>query len=295
VTLGGRHIEAAGGVVWRYRADGRPEFLVVHRPRYADWTLPKGKLDGGESLLACAEREVVEETGSRVKVGDEIGSIAYLTPQGNTKSVRYWLMEHIDGSFRPNAEVDKVRWLRARKARAALTYSRDHNVLDRGIQLAKRPASGRIYLVRHANAGTRGQWTGNDKKRPLTQRGLKQAFGLQDNLSSMPITDVLSSRTTRCIETVRPLAESIGLEIRRHATLSEGAGPEKVEELVALLAGRTAALCTHRDVISGYLGRLAHAGVKFDGPSKWRKGSTWVLETRKTRVVTARYLPPAGI
>ncbi len=294
MTFGGRHIDAAGGVVWRRRKDGKPEYLVAHRPRYNDWTLPKGKIDRGESLEACAEREVLEETGSRVKMGDEIGRIAYPTDQGNTKRVGYWLMEHIDGAFKPNSEVSGVRWLRPRRARGTLSYPRDGNVLDRAIQMVRRPDSGRIYLVRHALAGDRKQWRGNDKKRPLSKRGRRQALGLQDNLSNMPVTDIISSKWVRCSRTVAPLANSLGLEVVHTRTIAEGGSPESMTELIASLAGRTAVLCSHGDVISNYVHSLQVAGVRLDGPAKWQKASIWVLETRKGRVVTARYLPPPG-
>ena len=167
-------IQAAGGVVWRTRDDGKVQFLVVHRPRYNDWSLPKGKLDRGESFEECAEREVREETGFRVKVGDQLGTVAYVTPAGNKKRVRYWLMEQLNGKFKPNAEVDKIRWLRPKRARATLTYSRDRAVLDRAIQKTRKRRSGRIYLVRHALAGDRNQWTGPDKKRPLSLRGQRR-------------------------------------------------------------------------------------------------------------------------
>lgn len=291
----GSYIDAAGGVVWRRREDGKREFLVVHRPRYDDWSLPKGKLDAGESYESCAEREVLEETGYSVKMGDEIGTVAYVTPSGNPKRVRYWLMLQLDGEFHPNGEVDDLRWLRPRKARALLGYPRDRTVFDRGLNLVKRRRSGRIYLVRHALAGDRKQWQGVDRNRPLSLRGARQARDLADHLSSVPITDVVSSKWVRCIETVAPLASLIDLEVQRHPALAEGADRRRLEDLIRSLAGRTAVLCSHGDVIQEYLDRLAAKGVSLDGPAKWKKASTWVLDTQKGRVTSGRYLPPVGM
>ena len=294
MSTSGKYVDAAGGVVWRHRDGERPEFLVVHRPRYDDWSLPKGKNDRDESFEACARREVLEETGYTVKMGDAIGAIAYRTPGDNAKRVRYWLMQRLDGSFSPNSEVDRIEWLRPKKARARLTYARDRTVFDRGLLMIRRPASGRAYLVRHALAGDRKQWKGNDKKRQLSQRGTKQARALADNLSSLPITDVLSSKWARSSQTVAPLAETLGLSVEHHKAFAEGASPKALDGLIKEMAGKVAVLCTHGDVVEAYLEHLAAAGVKRDGPPKWKKASTWVLETRKGKVTNARYLPPPG-
>lgn len=290
-----RIVQAAGGVVWRRRSNQKPEFLVIHRPRYDDWSLPKGKLDSGESYESCAAREVLEETGSTVKMGSAVGTIAYVTAARNPKRVRYWLMRHIDGDFRPNAEVDDVRWLRPRKARALLRYSRDRAVLDRAQQMVERGRSGRIYLVRNALVAEHKPWRGKDRKQPLSKRGKKQAIELADDLSRVPVTDVVTSKWTRCETTVRPVATLLGHETQRHQALVRGSSPKNVRALVAALAGRTAILCSHGDVIRAYLGGLAAGGVPLDGPAKWKRGSTWVLETRKGRVVEGHYLPPVGL
>jgi 8-oxo-dGTP pyrophosphatase MutT (NUDIX family) len=120
---------AAGGVVWRRSETGQREVLLVHRPKYDDWTLPKGKLAPGESAESAALREVAEETGLRCALGEELASTSYLDREGRTKSVRYWSMEPVDGAFLPNHEVDEVRWLPVPSALEALSYSRDRDVL----------------------------------------------------------------------------------------------------------------------------------------------------------------------
>jgi 8-oxo-dGTP pyrophosphatase MutT (NUDIX family) len=130
---------AAGGVVWRAGVGREPEVLLVHRPKYDDWTLPKGKLDAGEGSEEAALREVEEETGLRCALGEELASTEYADRYGRPKRVRYWAMEVDDGQFQPNHEVDEVRWLPVPSARQALTYDRDREVLDSFTREADRP------------------------------------------------------------------------------------------------------------------------------------------------------------
>lgn len=122
-------VEAAGGVVWRRSPAGALEILLVHRPRYDDWTAPKGKLDGGEDHAEAALREVEEETGLRCTLGAELPSTSYVDRKGRPKRVRYWAMTPVEGRFAPTAEVDEVRWLPVEEAQALLTYPRDRAVL----------------------------------------------------------------------------------------------------------------------------------------------------------------------
>jgi 8-oxo-dGTP diphosphatase len=121
---------AAGGVVWRRNQNGELEVLLVHRPKYDDWTLPKGKLDDGESAEDAALREVEEETGFSVDLGEELPATDYHDRYGRPKNVRYWVMHITGGGFSPNREVDEVRWLPVEAAKEALSYPRDREVLD---------------------------------------------------------------------------------------------------------------------------------------------------------------------
>ena len=121
-------VQAAGGVVIRQGEDGT-ELCVVHRPRYGDWTLPKGKLDPDETFEQAALREVREETGLRCSLVRELESTHYTDSRGRPKIVRYWLMEVDGGEFEPNDEVDELRWMSPREATAALTYDRDRDLI----------------------------------------------------------------------------------------------------------------------------------------------------------------------
>jgi 8-oxo-dGTP pyrophosphatase MutT (NUDIX family) len=128
------NVRAAGGVILRQQA-GQDEVLVVHRPRYDDWTLPKGKVVPGESDEDCALREVEEETGLRCRLGRELASVTYIDRRDRRKTVRYWEMSPLGGTFTPSHEVDEVRWLPLEQAKRTLSYTRDRDVLE---NLAKR-------------------------------------------------------------------------------------------------------------------------------------------------------------
>jgi len=122
-------VQAAGGVVWRRSPTGDVEVLLVHRPRYDDWTVPKGKLDPGEDHAHAALREVAEETGLRCVMGPELPPTSYRDRRNRPKHVRYWAMTPVDGTFTPSDEVDEVRWVSVDTARSLLTYTRDTSLL----------------------------------------------------------------------------------------------------------------------------------------------------------------------
>jgi 8-oxo-dGTP diphosphatase len=128
VDLDAAEVKASGGVVWR-RGAGGIEVAVVHRPRYDDWSLPKGKLDPGESWEEAALREVQEEIGLRCRLGRELPPVSYTDNKGRSKVVRYWLMEPQDGEFEPSSEVDEMRWLIPSAAVGLLSYPHDRELV----------------------------------------------------------------------------------------------------------------------------------------------------------------------
>jgi phosphohistidine phosphatase SixA len=144
-----------------------------------------------------------------------------------------------------------------------------------------------VFLVRHAHAGDREDWEGDDRKRPLSKKGWKQARGLVGQLEPLGVRQLISSPYVRCVQTVEPLAERLGLEIEKDDRLAEGAGLGALD--LVREAGEGAALCTHGDICADILGHLARQGV-VKGGLQAEKGSTWVLELEGERIVAAHYL-----
>jgi 8-oxo-dGTP diphosphatase len=128
-------IAAAGGVVVRREGVGRPRVAVIHRPKYMDWSLPKGKLEKGEEWKEAALREVEEETGFRCEALEELPSVSYLDRKARSKLVRYWLMRPIEGKFEPHGEVDELRWGTRREAARLLTYDHDRKLVGKALRM----------------------------------------------------------------------------------------------------------------------------------------------------------------
>ncbi len=153
---------------------------------------------------------------------------------------------------------------------------------------------GKLYVVRHADAGTRGRDDGPDELRPLVERGWRQANGLADQLADAGITRLLASPFLRCVQTLEPLAERLGLTVEPDVRLTEGAGFAPALELAGELRGEPAALCSHGDVIPDVLDALLRRGLKLEDEPRWQKASTWVLTRHGDSFVTGRYIPPSA-
>ena len=270
------------------------EFLVVHRPRYDDWSLPKGKLEEGERFSAAAVREIEEETGSRAERIAKLGSVAYRPSATQTKVVRYWLFAHSSGTFSPNSEVDEVRWLGTADALQVLSYARDRRVFGWGATLAESPRASRVHVVRHTDAGSREGWTEPDEIRPLSKSGRIQARSVAEALSGSPVGRVLSSSYHCCIQTVEPLAKAIRESVRRESRLAEGARTKDLYAVLARLEGKTAVVCSHGAEIHQLLeaaaqgGALLNRGLPFDTD----KGGVWHLDLTAGRITSGTYQAP---
>jgi 8-oxo-dGTP pyrophosphatase MutT (NUDIX family)/phosphohistidine phosphatase SixA len=271
-------IKAAGAVLWR-DADGDVEIAVVHRQRYDDWSLPKGKLDHGETIPACAVREVVEETGYSCVLGRHLRQVSYAVREV-PKTVDYYAAEAVSGSFAANDEVDELRWLPVAEASPLLTYEPDRLVLK---EFARLPADLLlVLLVRHAKAGKRSEWDGDDDLRPLSDAGWRQAAALRSLLPLWSPARVHTAPRVRCADTVRSVAEDLSVEMLDEPRLSEeGYWPDPEAGLVRLLEiaadeGR-AVVSSQGGVIPSVVQTLAElGGLRLDEiPSK--KGSAWVL------------------
>jgi len=272
-------VRAAGGALVRRRADGDREVLLVHRPSHGDWTLPKGKVDRDESDEECALREVAEETGLTCLLGIELTTTSYQDRKGRPKVVRYWAMTPTGGRFQPSEEVDEVRWLPLADALRQVDYEGDRAVLQ-ALRTSRKTLA---FLVRHGRAGRRAEWEGDDRRRPLDERGRRQAEGMAERLAGYPVARLVSSPYDRCLQTLEPLARRLELPIEPRDELAEGEPAPPALALIRGLAGAMPVLSTHGDVVALLCGD--------DAPRK--KGSTWVLEVDGAAVTPARYLPPA--
>jgi 8-oxo-dGTP pyrophosphatase MutT (NUDIX family)/phosphohistidine phosphatase SixA len=283
-------IRAAGGVVWRLRK-GRVEVAIIHRPRYDDWSLPKGKLEEGESELGCAVREVGEELGSHVAVSRRIGTTTYDTAMGS-KSATYWVMRELDGAFVPSDEVDAVEWLRPKAARDRLTYDFDRRVMSDFIAVPIPDSL--ILLVRHGKAGKRAEWRGDDQSRPLEPAGEAQAVRLAELLMLFCPDRIMSAEPVRCVETMQPLAERIGVPTRIDAAFGDksfAAWPAASEDALMALAkpGKVTAVCSQGVTIPNLIDRLGRGVLESDT----RKGAFWALSVVDGTVVSMDYYEDA--
>jgi len=249
-------ILAAGAVAWRPGRDGgEPEVLLVHRKKYDDWSLPKGKTEPGEPLPLTAVREVFEEGGARLILGRRLTSVRYQVG-GRPKRVHWWAarVSGMDEAAVPNSEVDEVIWAVRPHAGERASYAHDVRVLD---DFASGPADTvPLILLRHATAVPRSKWKGDDGVRPLDSSGRTQAQLLAPLLAAFaPRAQVISSAATRCLDSVGPYAELTGAPVRAEQALqvqSSGTDPAASAALIAEIigAGKPAVVCAHRENVS---------------------------------------------
>jgi 8-oxo-(d)GTP phosphatase len=290
MALGGgageTEIRAAGAMLWRPGADG-PEVALVHRRRYDDWSLPKGKSLPGEHVLLTAVREVAEETGIRVILGRRLPSTHYQQHGNQPKTVDYWAAKAADGpqpGFIPNDEVDEVGWLGIPAARERLSYPHDVSVLD-GFT-AGPPETDPLILVRHASAASKEEWRAagrdDDLKRPLDAAGRRQKQELATLLRCYGTARVLSSAAERCVATVQLYADVTGQLVQADPALtvglaSAGEARRRVDEVLG--SGLPALICGHRENLSVILEEAcAVLGAKVHETQPLPLGGFWVLQ-----------------
>lgn len=255
-------VYAAGAVLWHREAEtGKVRILVIHRTRHDDYSLPKGKVDPGETLPETAHREVLEETGFNVVLGAPLGYIEYDLPNGRHKEVHYWTAE-VTGQmlqacpFAPNEEVDRVEWMSPKRARKQLSYERDRDIVDvfeerleRGIE-----RTFALLALRHAKAVPPVSWPGSDASRPITARGQEQAELVVPILRAYAPERIITSGAVRCRATIGPLATELGLAPEVAQGISQSSfdeGLATTDEVVrdVIASRRTTVLCSHSPVM----------------------------------------------
>jgi 8-oxo-(d)GTP phosphatase len=302
-------IQAAGAVLWRVRAGGI-EVALVHRPRYDDWSFPKGKSMPGEHVLVTAVREVEEETGVRPALGRRLATLSYRV-DGRPKRVEYWAARPVSPErFIPGDEVDALAWLPPAQARERLSYPRDVGLLD---GFTAGPAdTAPVILLRHACAIGKKEWRNaghaDDRERPLSDEGRAQAAALGDVLRCFAPAQVISSATERCLATVRPYADRAGAPVAaepgfavdsaaRPLHESDWTGTPAAQRRIAAAATgrRPVIICAHRQNLPWLLARASAAlGAPAPEGPPLERGAFWVLQAGGGRLVSAEQHQLAG-
>lgn len=263
-------VYAAGAVLWRTVGE-EIHVLVIHRTNHKDISLPKGKVDPGETLPQTAVREIREETGIKVALGVPLGITEYIMPNGKNKVVHYWAAEVTTKAiqksvFIPNDEVAALEWLPLSSARAELSYEPDKEILDNFAALVKEGVTETfaVVVLRHGKATAPSDWRGEDATRPLTERGLSQAQGIVATISSWKPKSFISSTAARCRATIAPVAKALGKEVKTTKKISQDAfeaGTADVRTVVGEIVRKrkSAVVCSHGPVSPAVIRELALA------------------------------------
>jgi 8-oxo-dGTP diphosphatase len=261
-------VQAAGAVLWRETPSGI-EVMLVHRAERADVSIPKGKVDRGETPPQTAVREIAEETGLVIALGAPLGSTEYTLPDGRQKIVHYWSAEVTPdaiaaSTFSANREIAAVEWLPVKAARAKLSYELDRDVLDRFSTRAKADSirTFPIIVLRHGRAVPPASWDGPDATRPLLHRGLEQSTSVAPAIAAWAPAKLISSTAVRCVATIEPVAAITGLVVKLSTSISQDAyedGTARVRKTVRkrLRAGTAVVLCSHGPVIPEIIDEVA--------------------------------------
>lgn len=287
-------IQAAGAIVWRRNESDAIEIALVHRPKYDDWSIPKGKVEGEESLIACAYREVVEETGFAVRFGQSLG-IAHYEVNGLRKTVTYWSARLLGEQGKPNPEeVDAVRWMSCEEAKEQLGRDSDRQIVEtfQSIEPDTKP----LILLRHAKAIERQEWAGEDTDRPLSSLGERQAKRMLTNFLPFAVEEIHSSSAVRCYESITPLARGLNVDFFFTDSLTEevfhknNERPFKYVQRL-LVNDFTTLVCSHNPILPSIVSAFVDKfGVEVPS-TKLEPGDAWVAHHVEREVVAIDFLP----
>ena len=301
----GGPVLAAGAVCWKVTPKGKLRILVVHRTQHKDTSLPKGKLDPGETLPETAVREIAEETGLVVGLGAPLGIVEYVMPNGREKKVYYWSAEVdplaiANSTFVANDEIEQLTWLSLKKARARMSFPADLDIVDRFAELY---AQGRartfaIIALRHGKATPPQDWDGPDATRPLLARGETQALSVAPGIAAFRPGRLISSTAVRCVKTIGPAARITGLPVAQRDELSQDAYTGRGDAVREVVATRleervTTVLCSHGPVLPQIVDAVTRATGTADSARLQRAAALSTGEYAVLHVPVER--PESGI
>lgn len=252
---------AAGAVCWKITAKGKLRILVVHRTQHRDTSLPKGKLDPGETLPETAVREIAEETGLIVGLGAPLGVVEYVMPNGRDKKVYYWAAETApeaiaNSTFVSNDEIEQLTWMSVKRARRELSYRHDVDIVDRfaALHAQGRARTFAIIALRHGKAVAHEDWDGPDAARPLQSRGVAQSVSVAPAIAAFRPRKLVSSPAVRCMTTIGPLARLVGLDVSPKEAISQDSWEHDAVDVRRVVRKRieareSAVLCSHGPVL----------------------------------------------
>jgi 8-oxo-dGTP diphosphatase len=295
-------IMAAGAVLYRINQE-EIEIGLIHRPRYDDWSFPKGKIEFGESFLAAAHREVLEETGYAAKFGPLIAEIQYLA-EGVPKRVKYWAAQAISAAkpITDLQEVDEFEWHSLKSAKSKLTHEEDRKVLKLFKEISQGiDQNSTLILLRHAKALKRVEWIGDDGDRPLDNRGQIQSEKFRSIYEAYEIGEIFSSDAYRCLETVKPLGRDLGITVGIASDISEYQYSRDKEKPLKFAkkflkaskdseTPKTVLLCSHNPVLPKILKELAGAMAVDEIDRGLEPGDGWVLFHRDGKVRAINFI-----
>lgn len=282
-------IFAGGTVLWRELKPFEIEVALIHRPKYDDWTFPKGKYEIGESAQLAAFRETKEETNSDSVFGPYLGKVKY-GKGTEVKRVDYWSAkwEPNSAEFIPNNEVDRIEWLSIKEARHFLTYEHDRELLAK-FKYSPRHTNSIVFL-RHAKAVKRSEWNGDDLDRPLSNFGQDQAKFLKRQFSMYKLEDIHTSDAYRCISTVSEMQAELQVPLQYSNQLSEygfenykDGTVDYVKRLMDI--GGNHLVCSHNPVIPYVIKELGvpkHSKINLDNLVP---GAAFVIHHKHGKVV----------
>lgn len=262
---------AAGAVCWKVTPKGKLRILVVHRTQHKDTSLPKGKLDPGETLPETAVREIAEETGLVVGLGAPLGVVEYDMPNGKAKKVYYWAAEVeplaiANSTFVSNDEIEQLTWMSVKKARLQLSFPADVDIVERFAELYEqgRARTFAIITLRHGKATPPVDWPGPDATRPLLPRGEVQSLSVAPGIAAFRPAKLISSTAVRCTTTIAPAARITGLPVAQTDVISQDAYHPQGDAVPKLVGKRlakrvTTVLCSHGPVLPQIIEAVARA------------------------------------